>query len=128
MLRAALVLAGLLAVLACGGTARASSSTACADRLLQDWRDGRITGSYSVPCYRAALAELPEDLRIYSSAQSDLTRALLTRIKATAAEKGTAARPARPASSGGHGVSAPTVVAICAAVLVAAGSLLALRH
>ena len=125
MLRGALLLAGLLAAFACAGGARASSPTTCADTLLQDWRDGRISGTYSVPCYRAALATLPEDLRIYSSAESDLTRALLARIKATDTEKIAAREPAR---SGANGVSVLTLVAICGTVLVAAGSLLALRH
>ena len=125
MRRTVLVLAGLLAALAYGGGAQSGSPTTCADRLLQDWRDGRINHVYSVPCYRAALSELPEDLRIYSSAESDLTRALLARIKATGTKKDTAAKPS---SSGGHGVSLLMVVAICGSVLVAAGSVLALRR
>ena len=75
-----LALVGLLAVLAFSATGQAA--TGCASALLQDWRDGRIDGTYPVTCYRAALDQMPEDVRIYSSAESDIKRALLARIEA----------------------------------------------
>ena len=58
-----------LAALAFAGSAGAAPS--CASRLLADWRDGRIDGTYPVSCYRQALAHLPEDVRVYSTAQQD---------------------------------------------------------
>ena len=64
---------GLIA-LAATGTAGAAQS--CGSRLLDDWRDGRIDGTYPVACYRQALAHMPEDVRVYSTAQADITRAL----------------------------------------------------
>ena len=81
----------LLAVTAVASRARlqraqAEAKTRAAPRhFSQDWRDGRIDGTYSVSCYQAALAQLPEDLRIYSSAESDIKRALLARSQVTLA-------------------------------------------
>ncbi|HEY5659199.1 MAG TPA: hypothetical protein VIR59_00315 [Gaiellaceae bacterium] len=106
--------AGLLA-LAVTGTAGAAPS--CGTRLLDDWRDGRIDNTYAVACYRQALANLPEDVRVYSSAQADITRALQARLAA-------APKPKPPHHPGG-GVSPLIVVAITAGVLVAAGSVAA---
>lgn len=103
--------------LAYAGTAGATTS--CAARVLSDWRDGRIDNTYPVTCYRQALTHLPEDVRVYSSAQTDITRALQARLKAASATS-----PDRGPGAGG-GVSPFLVVAITAAILVAAGSLAA---
>ena len=105
-----------LAAFAVTGTAGAAQS--CGSRLLADWRDGRIDGTYPVACYREALADLPEDVRVYSSAQADITRALQGQIRATPA-------PRAQGAASAHGVSPLLVVAITAAFLVAAGSIAA---
>jgi hypothetical protein len=105
---------GLMA-LAVTGTAGAAQS--CGSRLIDDWRDGRIDNTYPVACYRQALAHLPEDVRVYSSAQADITRALQARLEASPKVK-----TERHSSSA---VSPLLVVAISAAVLVAAGSVAA---
>jgi hypothetical protein len=76
----------VLAALVFSGAGQAKTS--CSSALLEDWRDGRIDGTYSVSCYQAALAQLPEDLRIYSSAESDIKRALLARSQVTLAGPG----------------------------------------
>lgn len=107
---------GLLA-LAAAGTAGAAQS--CPTRLLDDWRDGRIDGVYSIACYRQTLAHLPEDVRVYSTAQADITRALQARLGTVAANTSV------NRSGGGSGVSPLLVVAITAAILVAAGSVAA---
>ena len=106
---------GLLA-LALTGTAGAAQS--CGSRVIADWRDGRIDGTYPVACYQEALADLPEDLRVYSSAQADITRALQRQIRTTAA-------PRAHGGGSANGVSPLLVVAITAAFLVAAGSIAA---
>ena len=106
---------GLMA-LAIAGTAGAAPS--CGTRVLDDWRDGRIDGTYPVACYRQALAHLPEDVRVYSTAQSDITRALQARI-------GIASVQAHRSNGGGGGVSPLLVLAVTAAILVAAGSVAA---
>jgi hypothetical protein len=112
-----LVLALLGALAVCGpGTA----ATSCASRLLADWQDGRIDGTYAVPCYRQALSALPEDVRVYSSASDDIRRALQARL----ADRASAARVS-PAKGDDSGVSTLLVVAIAAALLVATGSVAA---
>ena len=105
-----------LAALACAGTAGAAQS--CASRLLADWKDGRIDQTYAVSCYRTALADMPEDVRVYSTAQSDITRALQARVGGTSLKSA-------GGKDGGSGVSPLLVVAITAAILVAAGSVAA---
>ena len=118
---------GLFAVIALLATLSAAqpanAAPACASRLLSDWRDGRIDRIYPVECYREALANLPEDLRIYSSAESDIARALQARLESRS-EPSAAAGSQR----GGGGVSPLLVVAISAALLVGAGSLLAITR
>ena len=51
------------------GAAPASAAVPCWKRLLNDWYDGRIDNAYPVSCYRAAIRNLPEDVKAYSSAQ-----------------------------------------------------------
>jgi hypothetical protein len=71
----------LLAALAFGaGTAGAKANAhkgACWQKLLNDWYDGRIDGTYSVRCYHEAINHLPEDVLNYGQARDDLNRALL---------------------------------------------------
>jgi hypothetical protein len=112
----------LFAALVFTGTGQAKTS--CVSTLLGDWRDGRIDGTYSVSCYRAALAQLPEDLRIYSSAESDIKRALLARSQVALSNPAKAQKPAQAA--GGDGVSPLLVLAIAGAILVVTGSAFAL--
>jgi hypothetical protein len=103
--------------LVCAGTAGAAQS--CASRIMADWKDGRIDQTYAVSCYRTALADLPEDVRVYSSAQTDITRALQARVGARASKS------AAPTSGGGGGVSPLLVVLVTGAILVGAGSVAA---
>jgi hypothetical protein len=57
-------------------SARPASAAACWQRVLNDWKDGRIDGTYTAPCLRAAIVNMPEDLKIYGSAEDDITRVL----------------------------------------------------
>jgi hypothetical protein len=107
-----------LTALALTGTAGAARS--CGSRVLADWRDGRLDGIYPVACYQQALAHLPEDVRVYSTAQADITRALQARLSVTAE-----ASKVHETGGGGGGVSPLLVVAVTAALLVAAGSVAA---
>jgi hypothetical protein len=117
--RVSLLFAMAAALVALAAAAPAGAANGCAARLIADWRDGRIDRTYPVACYREALAQLPEDLRVYSSASSDITRALQARVAQLPPANGTHAR-----NSGG-GVSPLLVVAVTAAILVAAGSVAA---
>jgi hypothetical protein len=66
--------------------APARAASGCAAAVIQAWHNGRLDASYPPSCYREALQELPEDIRIYSSAQDDINRALI----ASLAKKSTA--------------------------------------
>jgi hypothetical protein len=113
-----LLIAMAVGLMALAWTGAAGASQSCASRLLADWEDGRIDQIYPVSCYRQALADLPEDVRVYSTAQADITRALQARIGTPTAES----------TTGRHedaGVSPLLVVAITAGILVAAGSVAA---
>lgn len=105
------------ALVVCGS---ATASSTCASRLLADWRDGGIDRTYAVPCYRRALAKLPEDVLVYSTAREDITRALQARL-------GDRERQAAKANgeSGGGGVSPVLIIAVTALLIVGAGSVAA---
>ena len=86
---AALVLVPILSALGvlatgCGPGGGQSKEAACAARVVEDWRsDGRIDGLYAGSCYLGVLAALPEDVRTYTSAADDITRAMQAREAAT---------------------------------------------
>lgn len=85
----------LLAIVALMGLALLAAGPAaaspCGDRVIDDWYDGRIDGTYPLPCYDDAIEQLPRDLRDYSSAPDDIKRAL------QAAMRGEKAPPNRDA-------------------------------
>lgn len=86
----AALVAGLgLAVTGCGsGSPETADGAAlpCGDAVLRDWADGAIDRSYSADCYLAAIDGLPEDVRTYTSAEEDITRALQARTDAPAGQ------------------------------------------
>jgi hypothetical protein len=124
-LRPLLAFTVLLAALVFSGTGQAKTS--CVSSVLNDWRDGRIDGAHSVACYQTALAQLPEDLRIYSSAESDIQRAMLSRTQVALAAPAKAKKPAR-SDGGSDGVSPFLVLAIAGAILALTGSAFALAR
>ena len=84
----------------------------CWERVIHDWRaNGRIDHTYPIECYRSANANLPEDLRQYSTAPEDIQRAMLHAVASGA--RG----PKPPAASGGvtHGTTPLEVAALLAA-------------
>jgi hypothetical protein len=86
MRRSLAAVAVTFAALAFVGSAGAAPS--CARSVLEGWRDGRIPLAYPVSCYRQALAQLPEDVRVYSTAEDDITRALHARVRVAVAAHG----------------------------------------
>jgi cobalamin biosynthesis Mg chelatase CobN len=91
-LLAAFVLVALaLGLVALGAAGPASAATVCGKKVIDDWYDnGRVDGSYPLRCYDDAIDALPRDVRDYSSAKEDITRALQARMQN---------RPAPPATS-----------------------------
>lgn len=88
-LRALLAAAALVLVLGLAGPAAAA--TPCGKKVIDDWYDnGRVDGSYPLHCYDDAIDALPRDVRDYSSAKDDISRALQNRMNG---------QPAPPATS-----------------------------
>ena len=75
-----LVLVATAGALLLAGTATAKEP--CWKTLIDDWYDGRIDNVYPVPCYRAALEHMPEDVAQYSTLGDDINRALQAAIAA----------------------------------------------
>lgn len=71
--------------------APAAAADSCGRKVIDDWWDGRIDGTYELRCYDEAIKILPRDVRDYSSAEEDIKRAL------TNARRG---KPAPPNQSG----------------------------
>jgi hypothetical protein len=72
-------LALLLAAFALLSASQASAAkkTPCWERVVNDWLvDGAIDGVYERHCYRDALDNVGEDVRVYSSFEEDITAAL----------------------------------------------------
>ena len=123
----------LVGILAGCGTTTSAAEQPCAKALLKDWSDGRIDGVYPQVCYLAAIRALPEDLRDYSSAADDLSRALQQRQ--VSAVRGVDAAPRRlsnvqsdaTAPASGRTLRHPVPVALVggAGLMVVAGGLAA---
>ena len=73
----ALAVVALLAAGASQAAAKKSSGTPCWKLVVNDWFDnGRIDGTYPIPCYTQAIQHIPEDALVYSSAPNDIRRAI----------------------------------------------------
>jgi hypothetical protein len=58
------------------GAAAASAKTPCWRQIQNEWVDNRsISTTHPLPCYREAIAHVPEDLRQYSSIEEDILAA-----------------------------------------------------
>ncbi len=77
---AAVVLTGAASGGALTPDAHAQARAACWHRVLDDWSAGSLGHGYPIACYRAAIAHLPDDVRIYSSAEHDIRLAMLAAI------------------------------------------------
>lgn len=78
----------------------------CGDAVVADWSDGRVDGRYAPPCYADAIESLPEDVRSYSTAVDDITRALQARIRETRPPAPPPAAATEPALLGSTELSA----------------------
>ena len=78
LLRAVVVMAAAAAsVLGTASPASASALDECAQRVIRDWYSGgRVDKVYPLPCYRAAIRALPDDVLQYSDASAAIERAL----------------------------------------------------
>ena len=69
-----------LTLLAVPTATAASATKSCVDQVFREWRTGRIAKNHSIACYHAALAALPEDMRVYSDFADQIQRALNARV------------------------------------------------
>ena len=115
-----------LAVLAFAGIASAAPSRGdCAASVLDDWTSGSLGSGYSPECYEQALDALPEDLRAYTTAADDITRAAISANRNADVRTGQQSRQLADTPPAGDELRAfPTEVALLGgflAVLLAAG-------
>lgn len=98
ILRAAVAVLAASCLVVGASPASAASLDDCAQRVIRDWYAGaRVDEVYRLGCYRAAIRALPEDVRQYSDAESDIAHALAHARRELA---GTANSPARPGKEG----------------------------
>jgi len=131
------------ALVAAAHPSGADAQIACWRQVLYAWSNGVVGDDYPIPCYESALSHMPEDMRVYSSAQDDIKRAMLAAIRAQGRSADVASRS--PAGIGrAHTVAAaaaptpaahPTGVPIpllvltgVLAALAAAGALVPVRR
>jgi hypothetical protein len=82
----------------------AAAKTPCWKALINDWYDGRIDGTYAIPCYQQAINHLPTDVSQYSSAASDIRRAQAAALDQKKTHKsGTVTPPATTDKGDGGG-------------------------
>jgi hypothetical protein len=112
----AAALAGLV-VIGCGSARGTAAAPSCTDAILSDWADGRIDGVYDAECYLAAIDALPEDLRAYSSAEDDISRALLS-LRAAGARATPAATASSPTDDAALRQAPTALIALTAVSLV----------
>lgn len=98
----------LAAVLVTAAFAAAPAAAApCWQKVIEDWHENsRVDNRYPIHCYRQALANLPEDMRAYSSAPDDISRAMRAELarQNTSGENGqtsTEAAGTPPTGTGG---------------------------
>lgn len=83
MLKLLLSLTLLAATLALtAAAAPASAATPCWKVVISDWyADGRVDGTYPIPCYQQAKENLPEDVKAYADAGDEIQRAMLDQLR-----------------------------------------------
>jgi hypothetical protein len=103
----------------------ASAAAPCWKAVIADWsKDGTIDRKYATSCYRRAMRSAPTDLKVYSTLEDDLQRALASRSSRRLA--GVHAPTAMLDAAGGS-PSLPLLIALIAGLgtLLAACSLAA---
>lgn len=92
-----LVLVSVTAAAMTATAAPALAAESCGKQVVNDWYgDGRVDKIYPLHCYEDAINALPGDLRDYSSAKEDITRALQFALR----NQQDPGRPAPPTGSG----------------------------
>jgi hypothetical protein len=115
LLPVAVALAIATSALVTAPPASASAPT-CWQRVIAEWRDGRLEGTYSSGCLHDAIRNLPEDLRIYGSAEEDINRAMNRAVTRSLQSASIAAPKAATPDLAAHADAFPVRAAIVATV------------
>lgn len=83
----ALAIAAIGIAIAAAHARPASAAPDCADVVLDEWTSGAVTSAHPADCYEAAIDALPEDLRAYTSAADDISRALIAAVRTGGGER-----------------------------------------
>jgi hypothetical protein len=77
LLRAIVAMVAGTSLLTAASPADAGSLEDCGQRVIRDWYSGgRVDKVYPLPCYRAAIRALPDDVLQYTDASTTIERAL----------------------------------------------------
>lgn len=97
-LRAVVAMVAGTCLLAAASPAGAGSLEDCGQRVLRDWYSGgRVDKVYPLPCYRAAIRALPDDVLQYTDASTAIERALESARQGTTEKAKTTPDDASPA-------------------------------
>jgi hypothetical protein len=121
----ALAIAALAAVLASVCAQPAAARPACVDAILEEWSAGALDSVYPLDCYDAAIDALPEDLRAYTTAADDISRAAIAASRSDAPVRQLASAPGESETVTTFPV-AVVVLAALVALLAASGTAAAL--
>jgi hypothetical protein len=121
-----LVLAAAGVAILLATAAPAHAAPICWRALLSDWSDGSIDRTYAPRCYTTALARLPDDIRLYSSAEDDIGRALALTVRRTTSARTTASARATHTVRPAVARAADVQKAVPARLVVAAAGAVAL--
>jgi len=109
VLKPFLILTTLAATLALTvSAAPASAKTPCWKVVISDWYvDGRVNGTYPIPCYEQAIQNLPDDVRSYADAASEIRRAMLDQLRHKDQPRANGKRKVAPVVFSSHGGEPP---------------------
>ena len=120
--RLVFTLATIAAAFGLAGIPAGSAAEPCWRVLVDDWADGAISNLYPISCYRQALQNMPEDVRLYSNASDEINQALAGRAvtRSVAGRVNGGGQPAAAAVvPADDGSGAPLILAAALAVLLA---------
>jgi hypothetical protein len=92
--RFALAFAAIVAVASAWWAGPAQARPACATAIIEEWANGTLASPYPLDCYDAAIDALPEDLRAYTTAADDISRAAIAASRSDVPSRQLASTPA----------------------------------
>src|SRR5262245_48389982 len=112
VLRAAVALAVVSSCLVVASPAPAGALEDCGQRVIRDWYSGgRVDKVYPLPCYRAAIRALPDDVLQYTDAGAAIERALETARQGLVTRAGRTTDETQPAPARTSTPAAPAPAA-----------------